>query len=233
MARRLFRHAFGAAVFIAGGVCVPGLALAAGDNDAGRRDLSEVYVERLTLFAAAARPAGAMWARTTRAATEPNTVTAALADVARVGDSELGEMRAGFSLPGGISLDFGFTSSTYLNGASDPVQTLNVAFSGSGSNYSGSATITSNGVTETASLTTSGTTTSVLTTVNNGLTSVQTVIGSSGLTTIVSNQANNQTIQQVQTLNMTTSGLAAAMSRQVTQLLLSNALGAANVLRGR
>lgn len=222
MARRQFRDTLGAAAMLLGGLCAPGLSFAAGSDEGGRRDLSTVYAERLSLVAG-----------TRQDTAGPPTVMAELAGVARVGASELGQMRAGFALSNGISVDFGFTSSTFLNGGTTPVQTLNVTFNGSSSSYSGLATITNNGVTQTTNLTSAGGVTGVLTSLNNGLTSVQTTLGNTGLTTVITNQANNQIIQQLQTLNLTASGLKPILDQQAAQSILSNGLSAANILRGR
>ena len=130
-------------------------------------------------------------------------------------------------------MDFGFTSATFLNGDTTPIQTLNVDFHGRGGSYSGSATTTSSGVTQTNNLTSGNFAASDVTIANQNLTSVQTTISDAGLTTIIKNQANGQLIQHFQTLNLATAGLKPILDRQVNQAILSNALNAATILHER
>ena len=233
MARRLSRYALAVSAILVGGAVTPGITCAAGPAGGRKLDLSAVYGQRLGLTAPAADLIAAMPIAATPVQAAPRAVMVALVGVPRVGAAELGRMRAGFGLPNGIFVDFGFTSATFLNGDTTPIQTLNVHFHGGGDRYNGSATTTSNGVTQTSSLTSSNFATNVVTLANQNLTSVQTMIGGAGLTTIIKNQANGQLIQHFQTLNLATTGLKPILDQQVTQAILSNALNAANILRER
>ena len=229
MACRLSRYGLAASAVLVGGVFMPCIASAASPGGGrSKLDLSAVYAQRLGLTA---QVAAQITAAPLPAA--PHTVMVALAGVPRVGTTELGRMRAGFALPNGIWASFGFTSTTFLNGNSTPIQTLNIGFSGSGNSYSGSVSTTSNGVEQTNSLTSGGLATKVFTAANNGLTSVQTMIGDSGLTTVIKNEANGQLIQHFQTLNLATSGLQPILEQQTTQEILSTALNAGKVFHGR
>lgn len=241
MARRPLRGILGATALLVGGFLAPGMARAASTdglnessptgNRAGAVDLAALYIERLSQGdQAAPQPVVSQTASPREA---PRTILAALADVPRVAAAELGEMRAGFALPDGLFVSFGYASSTFLNGASTPIQTLNVDFTASASGYAGTVTTLTNGVTTIKDIATSNVATSVITNANNGLTSVQSALTSAGLTTIISNQANNQLIQHVQTLDLATSGLKPILDQQVAQSIVANGLSASNALRGR
>lgn len=157
-------------------------------------------------------------------------IVLALADVPRVSSSQLGTMRAGFALPNGVSVNFGFDSATFLNGATSPVQVFNITGSAIGSAVSGSVT-TQNQTPSTMTVPlTSFNPNSLVTTVNGGLTSIMTEIGTSGLSTVINNQANNQLVQHFQTVNVDISGLSAMLSQQVAQSALSRALGVGKAL---
>ncbi len=175
-------------------------------------------------------------ARKDRAA-PPAPIMTALAGAARVSSGELGAMRAGFALPNGVMVDFGFMSSTFVNGGANPVQAFNIqgwANGGSGgTSFGGTSSTTNLGVTATVPLASGGVATSVSTAVNGNMTTIQSWINNSGLSTVISNQANNQLIQHFQTVNVNISGLKAMVSQQVTQSILSRALDAAQIFRGR
>lgn len=236
MARRPLRGILGATALLVGGFLAPGMARAASTgglnessptgNREGAVDLAVLYIERLS-------HGDPVVSQTASPREAPRTILAALADVPRVAAAELGEMRAGFALPDGLFVSFGYASSTFLNGASTPIQTLNVDFTASASGYAGTVTTLTNGVTTIKDIATSNVATSVITNANNGLTSVQSALTSAGLTTIISNQANNQLIQHVQTLDLATSGLKPILDQQVAQSIVANGLGASNALRGR
>lgn len=241
MARRPFRGILGATALLVGGFLAPGMAEAAGTgapgessltgNREGTVDLATLYIERLSHGDPAASQSAALQTASPREA--PRTVLAALADVPCVAAAELGEMRAGFALPDGLYVNFGYASSTFLNGASTPIQTLNVDFTASASGYAGTVTTLTNGMTTVKDISTNNVATSVITNANNELTSVQSALSSAGLTTIISNRANNQLIQHVQTLDLATSGLKPILDQQVAQSILANGLSASNALRGR
>jgi len=251
MTHSAVRLAIAASTLVVAGVSVPTIGYA--DTGIGPRPRVEItihYARRLGLLASTATsfpsfngPGAAMpvpgypgLAREDRAAA-PARIMTALAGVTQVSSGELGAMRAGFALPNGMMVNFGFLSSTFVNDSANPVQALNIqgwASGGSGgTSFGGTSTTTNLGVTATVPLTPGGVTAPVLTAVNNGMTNIQSWISNSGLSTVISNQANNQLIQHYQTLNVDIGGLKAMVSQQVTQSILSRALDAAHIFRGR
>lgn len=209
-------------------------------------DLSVYYARQLGMLAPTATSFGQPAAevaqvvgsgqRTAQAAASPvpaprgaGKIVLALADVPRVSSSKLGTMRAGFALPNGVLVNFGFDSATFLNGSGTPIQVFNVVGSASGSLVTGNVTTQSQGPSQTVPLT-SFNLAPLVTTTPDGLTSIVTAFGGSGLRTVISNQANKQMIQHLQTLNVDISGLSAILSQQVAQSLLNRAFGTRNVL---
>ena len=245
------RLAIAASALVAVGISAPAVGHAeSGKYPKTRVEITVYYARNLgllgptaTSFASFSGPGAAMpilgypgLARKDQTA-PPAPIMTALAGVARVSSGELGAMRAGFALPNGMTIDFGFMSSTFVNGGANPVQAFNVqgwASGGPGGTSFGGTTSTTNlGVTATVPLAAGGLGTPVSTAVNGNMTTIQSWIGNSGLSTIISNQANNQLIQHFQTIDVNISGLKAMVSQQVTQSILSRALDAAQIFRGR
>jgi hypothetical protein len=158
-------------------------------------------------------------------------VAFALAGVHEVPSSQLADIRGGFELPGGIIVNFGFTSSTLLQGQGAPLpsimQTFTVSGNASGSSLSGTITQQANGIT-TSSPIGSGPM-SQLVQANQGATQVLTSLTNGGLTTVINNAASNQLVQHVLTENLDVSGLQQKMSTDLPSFsTLSSALLQAN-----
>jgi hypothetical protein len=160
----------------------------------------------------------------------------ALAGVPKVPRSQLAGIRGGFELPGGVTVDFGFTSSTLLQSQGAPlasiVQTFTVNGIASGSSLSGTITQQANGSTATSPIGSGSI--SQLVSANQGATRVLTSLTNGGLTTLISNAAPNQLVQHVLTENLDVSGLRQQMSTNIPSFTtLSSALLQANSLNHR
>jgi hypothetical protein len=196
-------------------------------------DLSSYYAARLDL-GSAVTPSHDRGQSELSEAEKP--ILLALAALPEVPRSQLADIRGGFELPGGVTVNFGFTSSTLLQNQGAPVasiaQTFTVSGVASGSSLSGTITQQANGGTATSPIGSGST--SQLVSANQGATQVLTSLTNGGLTTLISNAAPNQSIQHVLTENLDVSGLRQQMSTKVPSFTtLSSALLQANSFNHR
>ncbi len=204
-----------------------------GTAQAAEVDLSSYYAARLDL-GAAVRSSGNQRQSAISGAEQP--ILLALAGVPEVPRSQLADMRGGFELPGGVTVNFGFTSSTLVQsqGAAVPsiVQTFTVNGVASGSSLSGTITQQANGTAATSPIGSGSI--SQLVSANQGATQVLTSLTSGGLTTLISNAAPNQMIQHELTEDLNVSGLRQLMSTSAPSFTtLSSALLQANSFNHR
>jgi hypothetical protein len=205
----------------------------ASTTHAAEVDLSSYYAARLDSGSAVRSSHDQMQSGLSKAE-KPTLV--ALAGVPEVPRSQLADIRGGFELPGGVTVDFGFTSSTLLHNQDAPlasiVQTFTVSGVASGSSLSGTITQQANGGTVTSPI--GGGSISQLVSANQGATRVLTSLTNGGLTTLISNAAPNQLIQHELTENLDVSGLRQQMSTNVPSFTtLSSALLQANSFNHR
>lgn len=236
------RIAIAASALVAVGISVPTSSRAEPSIDTQpKMDLSAYYARNLELDGV-----GFHWSDSARAGTGDRAaanvrvmppasggagaILLALADVPQVSSSTLATMRAGFALPNGLTVSFGFDIATSLMNQSDVspiVQSFNIQGTAIGSTIAGTVTTQNQGGSPTTvTLAASSLPISLATTANNGLTSVLTSIGSGGLITVISNNAANQLVQHTQTLNVDISGMQQMLSQQAQQSIVLRSLNA-------
>jgi hypothetical protein len=144
-------------------------------------------------------------------------------------DSQLGEVRGGFSPGSGMVVNFSFQEATYVNhnlAQSIVVPTVTVSpGSGTAAMASGSALAPIGNIA--TQVRASSPTLAIQSILNNGMTSVVSNLGGGGVTNTVSNAANNQLIQQVITANIGITGLSQTIQQNVASTVASR-LAAAN-----
>lgn len=124
--------------------------------------------------------------------------------VTPVSDSELANIRGGFTTPSGLEINFGVTVQTFLDGV---LALQSVFTSGSshhsshGSHVTGQTTVTINGDVDTFDFPEDGLHIEVF--ANGGLTQVIQDIGDDHILTVIQNQASGVDILQVTTLDIT------------------------------
>jgi hypothetical protein len=145
-------------------------------------------------------------------------------------DSQLGEVRGGFSPGSGMVVNFSFQEATYVNhnlAQSVVVPTMTV----SPGSATAAATASGSALAPIGNLATqvqaSSPTLAIQSILNNGMTSVVSNLGGGGVTNTVSNAANNQLIQQVITANIGITGLSQTIQQNVASTVASR-LAAAN-----
>ena len=142
-------------------------------------------------------------------------------------DSQLGEVRGGFSPGSGMVVNFSFQEATYVNhnlAQSIVVPTITVS-PGAAATASGSALAPIGNLA--TQVQASSPTLAIQSILNNGMTSVVSNLGGGGVTNTISNAANNQLIQQVITANIGITGLSQAIQQNVASTVASR-LAAAN-----
>jgi len=153
----------------------------------------------------------------------------ALLNAPQVSDGNLASTRGGFALPNGLTLNFGFEITTAINNTI--VQSLKITPTQiSSSHPTANVSISTINGSQNQILNFGQQNTSIqsIVSTNNGLTSIATTLGNSGVTGLISNQANGQLIQQIKTLNIDISGISNMITRQASQSMLSTALAARN-----
>jgi hypothetical protein len=144
-------------------------------------------------------------------------------------DSQLGEVRGGFSPGSGMVVNFSFQEATYVNhnlAQSIVVPTMTVSpGSGTAAMASGSALAPIGNIA--TQVQASSPTLAIQSILNNGMTSVVSNLGGGGVTNTVSNAANNQLIQQMITANIGITGLSQTIQQNVASTVASR-LAAAN-----
>jgi hypothetical protein len=150
---------------------------------------------------------------------------------ATLDDSQLSEVRGGFSTGPGPVVNFSFQEATYVNHnltQSIVVPTITVS---PGSATGAAATASGSALAPIGNLATqvqvSSPTLAIQSILNNGMTSVVSNVGGGGVTNTVSNAANNQLIQQVITANIGITGLSRSIQQNVASTVASR-LAAAN-----
>jgi hypothetical protein len=151
--------------------------------------------------------------------------------VAALDDSQLGNVRGGFSTGSGLVMNFSFQEATYVNHnlvQSIVVPTITVS---PGSVTSPAALVTGLASAsignQLAQVQTNAPASAIQSTLNNGMTSVVSNFGGGGVTNTVSNAANNQLVQQVIAANIGITGLSQATQQNVASTVASR-LAAAN-----
>jgi hypothetical protein len=199
-------------------------------------DLTEFYARNLGLTlpgdgtAAVAAPVAA------RASSAPpvdgGAANRILAMADEVDSRDLGSVQGGFALPSGLDVSFGFDIATSVGGAvvqqltvpttnltTGVTQSVPMSVTSAGNNFSISLPVGSSSSVSVTSLT------------NSGLTAVTTALGAGGVTSLLQNRANNQVLQQVNTFNLSITGMSQMLAQRVTQNMVGVALGSANMLR--
>ena len=132
---------------------------------------------------------------------------------AALNDSQLSEIRGGFSTGSGPVVNFSFQEATYVNhnlAQSVVVPTMTIS-PGSAAALAAPTILSS----------------SIQSLLNNGMTSIASSLGHGGVTNAISNTANNQLVQQVITANIGITGLSQAIQQNLTSTVASR-LAAAN-----
>ena len=152
---------------------------------------------------------------------------------AALDDSQLSEVRGGFSTGSGMVVNFSFQEATYVNHnltQSIVAPTITVS-PGSATGAAATATASGSALAPIGNLATqvqaSSPTLAIQSILNNGMTSVVSSLGGGGVTNMVSNAANNQLIQQVITANIGITGLSQTIQQNVASTVASR-LAAAN-----
>jgi hypothetical protein len=146
-------------------------------------------------------------------------------------DSQLREVRGGFSTGSGLMVNFSFQEATYVN--HNLIQNIVVptitfppnAVTGAAATASRSTSAPIGNLP--TQVQASAPTQAIQSSLNNGLTSVVSNLAAPGVTNTVSNAANNQLIQQVITANIGVTGLSHAIQQNVASTVASR-LAAAN-----
>ena len=166
------------------------------------------------------------------AATEPGSIVVGerLA-VAALDDSQLREVRGGFSTGSGVLVNFSFQQATYVNHNLSQSIVLPTITVSPGSATGAAAMASGSALAPIGNLATqiqaSSPTRTIQSTLNNGMTSVVSNLGGGGVTNMVSNAANNQSIQQVTTANIGITGLSQTIQQNIDATVASR-LAAAN-----
>jgi hypothetical protein len=146
-------------------------------------------------------------------------------------DSQLGGIRGGLSTGSGVVVNFSFQEATYVNHnvvQSIIVPTITVSpgsAAGVATTAIGSALAPIENLAR--QFQTGSPTLAIQSILNNGMTSVASNLGGGGVTSLVSNAANNQLIQQVITANIEITGLAQTLHQNVASTV-AHGLTAAN-----
>lgn len=137
-------------------------------------------------------------------------------------EEALGEMRAGFRLPGGVTVAFGFETETRVGGALAQRLVLPTTVLGAGS--APNLTVTdAQGQTRQVPLSSSSPTL-VESVLNGGATRIGTMIEGAGIVGIVQNRANAQNVSVATSLTLDIAGMRALLSNTGARLALENAL---------
>jgi hypothetical protein len=165
-----------------------------------------------------------------RAGVQPaNTAIGERLAASALDDSQLGGIRGGLSTGSGVVVNFSFQEATYVNHnvvQSIIVPTITVSpGSTTGVAAIGSALAPIENLAR--QFQTGSPTLAIQSILNNGMTSVASNLGGGGVTSLVSNAANNQLIQQVITANIEITGLAQTLHQNVASTV-AHGLTAAN-----
>jgi hypothetical protein len=137
-------------------------------------------------------------------------------------DEALGAMRAGFRLPSGISVAFGFETEARLG--ADLVQRIVMPTTVLGAGPVPDLTVTdAQGQISQVSLSASGPTV-VESVLNGGATRIGTMVGGGGIVGIVQNRANGQAIGVTTNVTLDIAGMRALLDNTAARLALENAL---------
>jgi hypothetical protein len=152
-------------------------------------------------------------------------------------DRQLGGIRGGMTTTSGMVVNFSFQEATYVNhNLTQSIIVPTITFS-PGSGQPATASIAAGGSTvpgiaSTATHTqVSAPSQVVQSVVNSGMTSVVTSLGAGGVTSHISNAANNQLVQQVITANIGVTGLGQAIQQSVASTVMSRVQAASTQFR--
>jgi hypothetical protein len=152
-------------------------------------------------------------------------------------DSQLGEVRGGFSTGPGMVVNFSFQEATYVNhnlAQSIVVPTMTVS-PGSATGTAVTATASGSALVPIGNLATqvqaSSPTLAIQSILNNGMTSVVSNLGGGGVTNTIGNTANNQLIQQMITANIGITGLSQTIQQNVASTVASRLVAANSQFR--
>jgi hypothetical protein len=152
-------------------------------------------------------------------------------------DSQLSEVRGGFSTGPGMVVNFSFQEATYVNhnlAQSIVVPTMTVS-PGSATGAAATATASGSALVPIGNLATqvqvSSPTLAIQSILNNGMTSVVSNLGGGGVTNTIGNTANNQLIQQMITANIGITGLSQAIQQNVASTVASRLVAANSQFR--
>jgi hypothetical protein len=135
-------------------------------------------------------------------------------------DSQLSEVRGGFSTGSGMVVNFSFQEATYVNhnlAQSIAVPTMTIS-PGAGAAL---AAVALNSVVPIMHSHISSPATAIQSLANNGMMSVVSSLGGGGVTNVVGNSANNQLVQQMITANIGITGLSQALQQSTASTVLS------------
>ncbi len=141
--------------------------------------------------------------------------------------AEMEEMRAGFDMPGGLTVRFGFDISHSLNG--QVVQRL-VMPTSTITPHAHNLPVTLTDSQGTRTLTNATLPQDLQSLANGGATRLATSLGANGVVTLLQNTASNQLIQRSAALNFDISGMRSMLDRGAMQTLVSSAMSARRML---
>ena len=148
-------------------------------------------------------------------------------------ESQLSEVRGGFSTGSGMVVNFSFQEATYVNhnlAQSIVVPTLTVSSgSATAATASGSALAPIGNIA--TQVQANSPTLAIQSILNNGMTSVVSNLGGGGVTNTIGNTANNQLIQQVITANIGITGLSQTIQQNVASTVASRLVAANSQFR--
>lgn len=225
MARRITTIA---CVIAAAAIAAP---LAGAAETGTGRDMLEAYADALGLEVAAPRPEGdAVPRRDVAAIARPDMGTAPQSDTAAaprlalaaapLAREELGGMRAGFALPGGISLAFGFDIETRLAGV--PVQRMMLPLTELGPGAPQVQIVEGGTVRNVAAGAGPIVAAGVF---NGGGTRISTVLDR-GITSLVQNSRDGQVVQRRAAFQVDIAGMGRLLDAAATRRVIDDALGA-------
>lgn len=171
--------------------------------------------------------------KASRQASTGPVVTRVFAMASPVANTELGEIRGGFALPGGVNVSFGFDVATSLAGRTLQQLTLPVTSLGAGGPQSVPVSVSSAGNSSVINfaLGTGAAPVAITSLANGGATSVTTALTSGGISSLVQNRMDGQLLQQTRTFDVSITGLKAALAQQATYQLVTRALSVGASLR--
>lgn len=140
-----------------------------------------------------------------------------------IGVDELGDMRGGFAMPGGMMVSFGFDIETRLGGVTAERLTMPNTALGPGVAAPMITVTDANGIAR--QVTMAGTPVMIEALGANGATRIQSMIGN-GITSIVQNTANGQQVQRLATVTLDVAGMRSMLSQLGQNRVMESAISA-------